>query len=169
MAILIEDIRTIPGIKADNVEMWSLEENKGIKENEAGIEINQFEENKEIEATNLEKKSKKDNNNSDNNMRIDLNLISYISAPVKTCIVLAFLGKNYDKITTEMLSWIIILSIVILISLLGTIKYALEMEGKNKWKRFLQKYKYNDQDDNHEQHKRNNYVWIFSINYCGMY
>ncbi|CAJ0917307.1 12341_t:CDS:2 [Entrophospora sp. SA101] len=162
MAILIEDIRTIPGIKADNVEMWSLEENKGIKENEAGIEINQFEENKDIGSTNLEKKSKKDHNNSNNNMRIDLNLIGYISAPVKACIVLTFLGKNYDKITTEMLSWIIILSIVILISLLGTFKYALEMEGKNKWKRFLQRYKYNDQDDNHEQHKRNNYVWIFS-------
>ncbi|CAJ0629418.1 6352_t:CDS:2 [Entrophospora sp. SA101] len=161
VTVLIKEIRTILGIKADNVEMWSLEENKEIKENELEIEINQLEENKEIEATNLEKKSKKDNNNNNNNIRIDLNLMVYISAPIKTCIVLAFLGKNYDKITTEMLSWIIVLSIVTLISSLGAIKYALKMKGQNKWKEFLQRYKYNDQDDNHEQHKRNNYVWIF--------
>ncbi|CAJ0833653.1 17404_t:CDS:2 [Entrophospora sp. SA101] len=131
VTVLIKEIRTILGIKADNVEMWSLEENKEIKEND------------------------------NNNIRIDLNLMVYISAPIKTCIVLAFLGKNYDKITTEMLSWIIVLSIVTLISSLGAIKYALKMKGQNKWKEFLQRYKYNDQDDNHEQHKRNNYVWIF--------
>nr|CAG8637005.1 5942_t:CDS:2 [Entrophospora candida] len=64
MILLIKEIRTIPGTKADNAEMWSLEENKEIKENQVGIEINQLEENGEIEATNLVKKSKEDNNNS---------------------------------------------------------------------------------------------------------
>nr|CAG8599090.1 1703_t:CDS:2 [Entrophospora candida] len=124
MILLIKEIRTIPGTKADNAEMWSLEENKEIKENQVGIEINQLEENGKIEATNLAKKSKEDNNNSNNNIRrIDLYLIIYISTPIKTCLALAFLGKNYDKITTEMLSWIIVLSIVTLISSLGTVNY----------------------------------------------
>ncbi|CAJ0747399.1 16708_t:CDS:2 [Entrophospora sp. SA101] len=34
VTVLIKEIRTILGIKADNVEMWSLEENKEIKEND---------------------------------------------------------------------------------------------------------------------------------------
>ncbi|CAJ0758187.1 2397_t:CDS:2 [Entrophospora sp. SA101] len=98
IVIVEEEVRTKPRIRAG---IYNLKENEEIKENDMGIEINQLEENKEIEATNLEKNSKEDNSNS------------------------------------------------------------LEMKSKNALKGFLQRYKYNDQVDHHEQHKRNNYVWIF--------
>nr|CAG8610844.1 7667_t:CDS:2 [Entrophospora candida] len=159
--IIDEEVRTKPQIKAG---IYNLKENEEIKENEMGIEINQLEENKEIETTNLEKKSKEDNSNSNNNRRIDffiVDLIIPIYTLLKACLVLAFLGKNYDKVTPEMLSWIIILLIISLVGSLGIVKYSLEMKSKNTLKGFLQRYKYNDQVDHHEQHKRNNYVWIF--------
>ncbi|CAH1761572.1 9116_t:CDS:2, partial [Entrophospora sp. SA101] len=98
ISLFEEEVRTKPRIRAG---IYNLKENEEIKENDMGIEINQLEENKEIEATNLEKNSKEDNSNS------------------------------------------------------------LEMKSKNALKGFLQRYKYNDQVDHHEQHKRNNYVWIF--------
>nr|CAG8631207.1 4527_t:CDS:2 [Entrophospora candida] len=61
IVIVEEEVRTKPRIRAG---IYDLKENEEIKENEMGIEINQLEENKEIEATNLEKKSKEDNSNS---------------------------------------------------------------------------------------------------------
>ncbi|CAJ0825349.1 12373_t:CDS:2, partial [Entrophospora sp. SA101] len=126
ISLFEEEVRTKPRIRAG---IYNLKENEEIKENDMGIEINQLEENKEIEATNLEKNSKEDNSN----RYFDFSILVY-----KTNINTV---KPFGS--------------------LGIVKYSLEMKSKNALKGFLQRYKYNDQVDHHEQHKRNNYVWIF--------
>nr|CAG8492196.1 12393_t:CDS:2 [Entrophospora candida] len=146
--------------KADSAEMRALKE---IREYEEEIGINHekyLKENKEIEAIGFERKLKEEDDDDCKNKQT--NFTEDILAPVytlfSTCMVLAFLCTNYDKVTTEMLSWIIIISIVSLIGSLGFVKYGLEMKGKNNMKRFLRKFKRKDDQDG--RNRWNDYVWI---------